>query len=49
MFYLDEAHPTTKVIQFCSETQLSDPIDCKYSSAMNYGDNDQTILEIDSN
>jgi hypothetical protein len=26
---------------------VTDPIDWKYSSAINYGNNDQTILEID--
>jgi len=28
---------------------VSNPIDWKYSSARNYGDNDQTVLEIDIN
>ena len=28
---------------------VTDPIDWKYSSARNYGDNDQTIIEIDLN
>ena len=28
---------------------VTDPIDWKYSSARNYGNNDQTILEIDLN
>lgn len=28
---------------------VTDPIDWKYSSARNYGNNDQTVLEIDLN
>lgn len=28
---------------------VTDPIDWKYSSARNYGNNDHTILEIDLN
>lgn len=28
---------------------VTDPIDYKYSSARNYGNDDQTILEIDRN
>lgn len=28
---------------------VTDPIDWKYSSAKNYGNDDQTILEIDVN
>lgn len=28
---------------------VTNPIDLKYSSARNYGDNDQTVLEIDIN
>ena len=28
---------------------VTDPIDWKYSSARNYGNNDQTVLEIDVN
>lgn len=28
---------------------VTDPIDSKYSSARNYGNDDQTVLEIDIN
>ena len=28
---------------------VTNPVDWKYSSARNYGDNDQTVLEIDIN
>jgi len=28
---------------------VTDPVDWKYSSARNYGSNDQTVLEIDLN
>lgn len=36
-------------IHLIFRSSLNDPIEWKYSSARNYGNNDQTVLEIDIN